>query len=183
MPKLPISLVVLAGYALFSACTIRHDGEGNGKNIEIKSPFFGIKVNNDSKPQETGLNLYPGAKQVESDGDDHHNAHVSIDSEHFGLKVVALTYRAEDSPQKIIDFYRGDLKRYGKVIECPKGIQDIKGDSNREITCSEKGSEQPGKLDLAVGTGSRQRIVEVKPKGSGTEFDLVYVQLRKDEAL
>ncbi len=182
MPKLAISLVVVTAWLTISACTIRHNGDGESKNIEIKSPFFGIKVNNDSKPQETGLNLFPGAKQVDGDGD-HHNAHVSIDSDHFGLKVVALTYQAPDSPEKVINFYREDLKRFGKVIECPKGVQDIKGDNNHEIQCSEKGSEQPGKLDLAVGTGSRQRIVAVKPKGSGTEFNLVYVQLRKDEAL
>jgi len=177
-------LLCAAVLAIGPACSVSHhaeDEKGN-KKVEIKTPFAEIKVGTDTDAKDTGMSPYPGARTKESAGDDHHRANVQIGGEDFGLKVVALTYQTDDSPDKVIDFYRKDLKRYGKVLECPKGVSESKGKDEEEIRCSDSGSEEPGKLALVVGVPKRQHLVAVKPNGKGTEFDLVYVNVRgKDQ--
>jgi hypothetical protein len=165
--------------ALFSACSVStHDqGSGEDKKVDIKTPFAEIHVGSDTGAQDAGLSVYPGAKPKQ-DSNDKHRANVQIGGENFGVKVVAATYLTDDTPQKVIDFYRNDLKRYGKVLECTKGIQEDKHEGGGELRCDDKGSQEPGKLDLAVGVPERQHIVSVKPNGKGTEFSTVYVQVR-----
>lgn len=165
----------------FSACTIteKHN-EGGEKKVEIKTPFANINVGTDTDAKDTGLSLYPGARPKEGSGDDKHRANVQIGGEGFGLKVVAVTFVSEDPPEKILDFYRKDMKRYGNVIECTKGISEEKHKDGGEIRCADHGHEEPGKVELAVGIPERQRVVAVKPNGKGTEFALVYVNVQKD---
>jgi hypothetical protein len=94
--------------------------------------------------------------------------------------VVAVTFVSDDAPDKVIDFYRKDLKRYGNVIECTKGISEDKHKDGGEIRCADSGHEEPGKVELAVGVPEKQRVVAVKPDGKGTEFSLVYVNVQKE---
>ena len=62
----------------------------------------------------------------------------------------------------------GGLKRKKLTTESPK---------DAEVTCSDRtGSDHEYKEELKVGTENNQRIVAVKPSGSGSEFVLVYVR-------
>jgi len=156
--------------------------DGN-KKVDIDTVVGSIHVGTQPNVSDTGLNLYPGAQPKPAEGDDSHRANVNIGSGNFGVRVVAAEFQSDDAPEKIIDFYRNDLKRYGKVLECPKGVKETHGHDHQELTCSDSGHEEPGKLDLAVGVPDRERIVSVKPKGKGTEFALVYVQVRSRETM
>jgi hypothetical protein len=164
-----------------SACSVseKHQ-EGGDKKVEIKTPFANINVGTNTDAKDTGLSLYPGARPKESSGDDKHRANVQIGGDSFGLKVVAVTFVSDDAPDKVIDFYRKDLKRYGNVIECTKGISEDKHKDGGEIRCADSGHEEPGKVELAVGVPEKQRVVAVKPDGKGTEFSLVYVNVQKE---
>ena len=169
------SLVLL--FAL-SACSIHEQKqEGGNKKVDIKTPFAEIHVGTDTDAKDTGLSAYPGAKPKQDGDRDKHRASVQIGGEDFGIKVVATSFTSDDSPEKVIDFYRKDLKKYGNVLECPKGIKENHGKDESEIRCSDTGREEAGKLDLAVGVPQKQRIVSVKPDGNGTEFSLVYIQI------
>ncbi|HXZ78549.1 MAG TPA: hypothetical protein VEG30_01385 [Terriglobales bacterium] len=199
MPALVLAVLV-AGFTL-AGCTVRK--EEDGKKVTINSPLGELRANKQdgdkkvdidtvvgsihvgTQPNvsDTGLSLYPGAQPKPADGDDSHRANVNIGSANFGVRVVAAEFQSNDAPEKIIDFYRNDLKRYGKVLECPKGVKENHRHDQKELACSDSGREQPGKLDLAVGVPDRQRIVSVKPKGTGTEFALVYVQVRNRETM
>jgi hypothetical protein len=161
-----------------SACAVHEQTEAGGnKKVDIKTPFAEIHVGTDIDAKDTGLAAYPGAKPKVGEENDKHRANISVGGEDFGLRVVAASYTTDDAPEKVIDFYRKDLKRYGKVLECTKGISESKGHGESELRCADHGDETPGKLDLAVGVPERQRIVSVKPNGKGTEFSLVYVLL------
>jgi hypothetical protein len=171
--------VLLAAGAMLSACSVstHKDDNDEDKKVDIKMPFAQIHVGSDTSASDAGLALYPGARPKEGDNDKH-RANLQIGGEDFGIKVIAATYDTDDSPQKVIDFYRKDLKRYGKVLECPKGLSENHDDKDDEIRCDTKGDEEAGKLDLAVGVPERQHIVSVKANGKGTEFSTVYVNVK-----
>jgi hypothetical protein len=160
-------------------CSVSTHKESNGedKKVDIKTPVGEIHVGSDTGAQDAGLAMYPGARAKE-DSHDKDRANVQLGFGDFGVKVVAATYLSDDPPQKVIDFYRNDLKRYGKVLECPRGLSENHDKDGGELRCDEKGSEEPGKLSLAVGVPEKQRIVAVKPSGKGTEFSTVYVQVK-----
>jgi len=182
--KLSSSFALVLTLGLFlCACSIHEQKTGdNQKKVDINTPFGGIHVNTDAKGQDTGLAVYPGA-QLKDSGDghngDHDNANVNVQVGDFGVRVIASSYLSDDPPEKLIGFYRNDLKKYGTVLECPKGLKENHGSNGpREMSCNENGSAEKGKMDLAVGVPDRQRIVSIKPHGSGSEFALVYIQMR-----
>jgi outer membrane lipopolysaccharide assembly protein LptE/RlpB len=178
--KIAIILMALV-VGLLTACSVSEQKQADGnKKVEVKVPFANIKVGTDTDAHDTGLSSYPGA-QPKSDDNDKHRANVQIGGENFGVKVVAVTFVSDDPPEKVIDFYRKDLKKFGdKVLECPKGLTEShsSNDADKEIRCSDSGHTENGKLDLAVGVPSRQHVVSVKPNGKGTEFSLVYVNVK-----
>lgn len=187
----PMMVVALAcGLAL--GCTVKHDGRDGDepKNVDIKSPLGGLKVRtSDVKAEDTGIAVYPNAKLVPTTEKDENQANVNIDTPWFGLKVVALKYESEDSPQKVWDFYKKDMARYGRVLECKPGSPDneAKATGKDELTCDDRDSKKKrpnihaGDGDeLKVGTEGKQRIVAIKPQGKGTEITMVYVNTRAE---
>ncbi|MFI5106362.1 MAG: hypothetical protein ACHP79_15675, partial [Terriglobales bacterium] len=137
--------------------------------------------------KDTGLAAYPGAQIAKDTGFDHDgdsSANVNISSSLFGLKVVVLKFQSSDPPEKVLTFYRKDMSRYGKVVDCTGAISMNfhRHDSDAPVTCDDHGgSHENYKQELKVGTENNQRVVAVKPKGSGSEFALVYVRAHGDE--
>lgn len=162
---------------------------GEHKNVRIDTPLGGLKVRTDDvEAKDAGLSVYPGAVLKEND-DDHKNdkkANVNIDTPWFGLKVVALSYQSSDAPEKVWDFYRKDMAKYGRVLECKAGSPDLQlaKKEKDDLTCKEDkkfhvSANKKSEMLLKVGTETKQRIVAMKPSGGGTEFSLVYVVTRE----
>ena len=135
---------------------------------------------------DVGLTVYPGArlKQNDSDGNDK-SANVNISSFGFGLKVVALEYRSDDSPEKLVAYYKDQLKKYGKVLECHTSHFNVNPDAkdsdheSHELTCD---GSSGNNIELKSGTKENQHIVAVEPDGKGSSFSLVYVRTHGKEA-
>src|SRR5579864_1850842 len=90
-----------------SGCRISSskDSSGHDKDIDIRTPLGSISVHTgESDPKATGLALYPGA-QIRKDTDGDGGANVNVSSSLFGVKVVALKYRSDDAPDKVLGFY------------------------------------------------------------------------------
>jgi hypothetical protein len=166
---------------LLPACSVNVKKEQNGedKQVDISTPVGGIHVSKGANVQDVGLPVYPGArlKQNDSNGDDK-SANVNISGFGYGVRVVALEYESDDSPAKLVDFYKGQLKKYGNVLVCHtshldvnSGIKDDGG--SHELTC--EGSTGVN-VELKVGTRENQHIVAVQPDGKGSSFSLVYVR-------
>ena len=190
--------VKIAGIALLliAGCSINvhdsgkaEDGQPN-KDVTIKSPFGGLHVRTDNvDPKQMGLTVYPGAKIKEKEPSDQENkADVNIDTPWFGLKVVALKYVSDDPEEKVWDYYKKELSKYGKVLECKPGSpdMDLVAKDKNQLTCKDQGKDQKVHVDhdeisLRVGEQDHQRVVGFKRSGAGTEFDLVYVEVRGDE--
>jgi hypothetical protein len=172
-----LALIALSGCSVY---TSKDSRTGQDKNVDIRTPLGSISVHTgESDPKATGLSLYPGA-QLKKDMEDHDGgANVNISSSFFGVKVVALKYQSSDSPDKVLGFYRKEMAKYGKVLDCTGGFNMTfhHHDGDSEVTCDDhSGSGHQYNEELKVGTEKNQRIVAVKPSGSGSEFALVYVR-------
>jgi hypothetical protein len=168
--------------SVLTGCSVTHD-KGNGKkdDVDIKTPFGSLSVKEGaSDVKDTGLSPYPGARVATDDGDDRgHSANVNISSSLFGLKVVALKYESDDPSDKVLTFYRKEMGKYGKVVDCTGGfnMNFHHHDKDAEVSCDDhNGSDHGYKEELKVGTENNQRVVAIKPRSNGSEFTLVYVR-------
>jgi len=188
--RLALALVLAFGILLaLPGCSVnvKKNGEGQEKKVDIETPLGALHVSKDADVRDIGLPVYPGARRKEhGEGDHDNNAHVNISSSLFGLKVVAIEYLSDDPPEKIIAFYKDQLKRYGEVLECHNNSNsagaimnpgDHSGHSER-LKCE---GDQNGKtVELKVGTEQNQHIASIKAgdDGKGSDFGLVYIQMR-----
>jgi len=180
--------VAFAAWLTVLACSVNvkdHDAGGNSK-VDIDTPIGGIHVNEQVDVRDTGLAVYPGARQKPKTGEDKKSANVNISTGFFGVKVVAIEYESDDAPGKVVGFYRDQLKKFGNVIECHTaklcGDLSVKAgekSSHNPVSCN--GSEAGNVVELKVGTEDDQHVVSVEPSGNGSDFALVFVQTRGKE--
>jgi hypothetical protein len=175
--------IALTAALMLAACSVnvKKDSAGEDKNVDINTPFGGIHVNKDADVRDTGLPVYPGARQKQrGDSGNEKSANVDISSSSFGVKVVAIEYESDDAPGKVVAYYKESLKKYGKVLEChtDSGNYNYHGGSE-ELRC--EGNNNGKKVELKAGTRSNQHIVSIEPQGKGADFALVYVRTRGKE--
>jgi len=181
------------GLAIFAAlfvlaCSVNVKKEANGedKQVDINTPVGGIHVSKGVDPAAVGLAVYPGARLKEKDaGGDSKSANVNISGFGYGVRVVALEYESDDSPAKLVAFYKDQLKKYGDVLVCHTTHLDV----NTDLKGSDEGSHaltcegsSGNNIELKVGTRENQHIVAVEPEGKGSSFSLVYVRTHGKEA-
>ena len=192
LPARLLSAFALSGLSLgLAACGINVKEKDNGKgdkDVTIQSSVANLHVGKDVKGADTGIAVYPGAKLVEKDDGGSDRANVNISTPFFGLKLVVVKYASDDAPQKLVDFYTNDLKRYGKILQCNKSGSDAdwhvgidshdKQGHGDQLSCS--GDGKGNTVELKVGSNNNAHVVAITPKGKGAEFALVYVHARSD---
>jgi hypothetical protein len=166
-------VALLSMAAPLAACNIdaqKHESDGKA-DVDITTPVGNVSVRTNAGAADTGLAVYPGARPLENENEPK-NANVNVGNSMFGVKVVAARYESSDAQDRILDFYRRELKSYGEVVECRGNVNYRKG----RPVCHEKAVSDD--LQLVAGPEDNQRIVAVKPHRDGTEFGLVHVQTR-----
>jgi hypothetical protein len=163
--------------------------EKNGKedkNVQISTPLGELKVRKDIDMKELGLTPYPASRLVPDEKGSDDSANVNISTPFFALKVTAAKYESSDTPEKIVDFYKKDMARYGKVISC-KGSSggskaDVKdNDMNLKLDCNDVSGDTKC-TTLKAGEGSSQHMVMVEPRDKTTKISLVHIRLRGGES-
>jgi hypothetical protein len=181
-------LLACSAALLLSACSINVKKESNGqdKQVDIKTLLGGIHVSKDADVADTGLALYPGAHLKQKDSGNDKSANVNISGFGYGVRVIALEYESDDSPPKLVAFYKDQLKKYGSVLECHSSshldvnLRKSKSDNkSQELSCE---STHGDNIELKVGTKENQHIVAVEPEGKGASFSLVYVRTHGKDA-
>jgi hypothetical protein len=164
---------VLPLLVLATACAVvREEEDGKTTRVAISTPVGGLAARTGENTGDTGLAVYPGAQLSRDDGDgDFERANVAIGTPWFGLRVIAAEYESGEPPERILAFYRGQLTSFGDVTEC-RG--DVNFNNGQPECRSQPGSDD---VQLMAGTEQRHRIVSVKPRGHGTEFALVSLQM------
>jgi len=191
MRKINLSIAFPAGLVivtLLAGCSVnvKEQKDGQDKDVDIKTPLGAIHVSKGANPEDVGIPVYPGAqlREKDSDGSDK-SANVNISGFGYGVKVVALEYESNDSPEKVVGFYKDQLKKYGNVLVCHTSHlnvnPDIKGEdhSSHELRCEGSNGKN---IELKVETKENQHIVAVEPQGSGSNFSLVYVRTHGKDA-
>jgi hypothetical protein len=173
---------------LMPACSVNVKKEQNGedKQVDIDTPIGGIHVSKGANVADLGLAVYPGArlKQKDFNGEDK-SANVNISGFGFGVKVVALQYESDDSPSRLVAYYKDQLQKYGHVFECHTRHLDVDTDmkasdhGSHELACEGTSGDN---IELKVGTKENQHIVAVEPEGKGSSFSLVYVRTHGKDA-
>jgi hypothetical protein len=179
-------LAALLPAVLLPACSInvKKDANGQDKQVDIKTLLGGVHVSGQADVADVGLSVYPGARPKEKDSNDSDkSANVNISGFGYGLKVVAVEYESDDASDKVLTFYRNQLKKYGDVLEChtSRGNWNVNmgKNSSNELTCEGSGGND---IELKVGKKDDQHIVAVQREGKGTSFSLVYVRAHGKEA-
>jgi hypothetical protein len=176
----------IAGALVLSAFAQQPDSQD--KPFDVQSSIGDMHVGKDAGAEKQGLPLYPGARPKQEKDNDPVN--FGILTESFGMKLMVAKYESDDAPAKIVDFYRGKLKKYGKVLEChsqkhggdvevhddDKDSKDKDKDS-KELKCEQDSGPV---TELKVGNEDNQHVVAVEPgdAGKGSTFALVYVHMR-----
>jgi hypothetical protein len=170
------------------------NASGDGKNVQVDTPFGGVHVNTDQiSASDLGLPVYPGAVAVKAD-DKHKSADVHLGLGKWKLQVKEVSYQTPDSPDKVVAFYKKAMGRYGDVITCqgnsPVGTPattsegltctDDKNSANIKIDTSDYGSGRS--LELKAGSKRHQHILGFEGRsGNNTRFALVAVDLPATE--
>ena len=137
----------------------------------------GVVLSGDASAKDVGLPLYPGSRRHKDKEDDSPAANFGLWGGGAGFKLVVLKMESDDSPEKVADFYKKALAKYGKVLDCshpaPAGANSSKSDS-KSLTCADDKPEKGGVL-FKAGTKEKQHLAAVQPNGSGSLYQLVYV--------
>jgi hypothetical protein len=185
--KRMIAGAALAGLVAATGCHVESDKRGDGKNVNISTPFGGLHVrtNDGAVLESIGLAAYPGATPVKKNKDED-SADVDMRFGSFQLRVKAATYHTDDSMDKVEAFYRSDLKRFGDVIACrgnkavgdpPRTLTGLTCEENNHKHISVGDSDGNNEFHLKAGSPSHQHIVGLKPDKDGTQFALVVLDL------
>ncbi len=192
MRKTLFTIVAVVTIALLAACNFHAEKNERGgtKSAEINTPVGNLNVRTQGvEGRDTGLPVYANAKEKPGNKEDD-KANVNINTPFFGLKVVAVKYVSDDSPDKVLNWYRDKLKGMSNFVECKPGSGDgeKKGsgdDLDRPVQCEHNKNvkigddEMKNAVELKTGTQGDQRIVAVESYGSGTQIALVHVRIHK----
>jgi hypothetical protein len=182
-----VPILAFATVLALPACNInvKKSQPGQENNVDIETPVGGIHVSKHAEVRDLGLPVYPGARRKPKGEDGNEtNADVSLSSSFFGLHVAAIEYTADDPPEKVVAYYKDQLKKYGDVLEChtsrPHPGSDLHPEDNsqesKQLKC--EGDDSGKTIELKVGTKQNQHIVAIQPgPGKGTDFGLIYIQL------
>lgn len=182
MPALMLSVIV-------GLPALAQQPDSQDKSFDVRSSVGDMHVGKDADARKQGLPLYPGARPKQEKDKDNGPLNFGILTEGFGMKLMVAKYQSDDPPTKIVDFYRGKLKKFGKVLECHSqkhgGDVDVNDDEDskdgkdkgKELKCEEDAGPV---VELKVGTEDDQHVVSVEPgdASKGTTFALVYVYTR-----
>jgi hypothetical protein len=178
--------IIVGSFASLSGCSVNVKKEANGqdKQVDINTPVGGIHVSKQANVSDVGLTVYPGARMKENGAGRDKSANVSMSGFGYGLKVIALEYESDDSPSRVLAYYKDQLKKYGNVLECHYSghlnVQTKRSESDsNDLTCD---GNHGNNAELKVGRKDDQHIVAVEPQGTGSSFSLVYVRTHGRDA-
>jgi hypothetical protein len=186
---------ITAMLLLASAAPLRaqSDHGSAGSNSSDKNYSAGFTIGQNAGAKDVGLPWYPGARLHKDKSDDSPSVQLGLWGGSSAFKLVVLKLESSDAPGKVQAFYRNALARYGHVVMCT-GSSSAAGEGTGGKSTGNKPETKPSdQLDcesdkpesnetvLKAGTKLNQHIVGITASGSGSAFQLVYVQTPKSD--
>ncbi len=138
----------------------------------------GVVVSAEADAKDVGLPIYPGSRRHKDKDEDSTGANLGLWGGGSGFKLVVLKMESDASPDKVADFYKKALAKYGKVLDCSHppqaGADSAKGASPEPISCDDDKSENVGTV-FKAGTKEKQHVVAIQANGQNSLYQLIYV--------
>jgi hypothetical protein len=176
--RIAVCCGLLGGMALMAGSLAYAGGARTAQEQDKDSA--GIVFGKQATPKEVGLPVYPGAKPHKDEKDDSASVHMGIWGSTFGFKLAVMKMESNDAPEKIAEFYKKALAKYGTVLNCSDGSQKNGGKDSNKLKCDDDKPEKGGMV-FKAGTKEKQHVVAVQANGQGSLFQLVYVEARGDD--
>ena len=167
---------VLGGLALLVA-----SAANAGATVEEQDKDgAGITFSKQATAKEVGLPVYSGAKPHKDEKEDSPSVQMGIWGSAFGFKLAVMKLESNDAPEKIAEFYKKALAKYGTVLNCSEPSQKPSSKDSNKLECGDDKPEKGGLL-FKAGTKEKQHLVAIQANGQGSLFQLVYVEARGDD--
>jgi hypothetical protein len=174
--RLAIFFGVLSVLALMVANSAN---AGAAREVQDKDGA-GITFSKQATAKEVGLPVYSGAKLHRDEKDDSPSVQMGIWGSAFGFKLAVMKLESNDAPEKIAEFYKKALAKYGTVLNCSEPSQKPSAKDSNKLECGDDKPEKGGLL-FKAGTKEKQHLVAIQSNGQGSLFQLVYVEARGDD--
>ncbi|HXN71650.1 MAG TPA: hypothetical protein VN861_03755 [Candidatus Acidoferrales bacterium] len=168
--------LILSAAAIPLAAQDKKDSDANKSDNDS----VGFIASKNASPKDIGLPLYPGSRRHKDDSDDSSSVQLGAWGGSYGFKLLVLKMESDDAPEKVAAFYGKALSKYGKVLNCSGAGTSEKQKSSSGLDCD---SDQPekGETVLKSGTKDMQHIASIKANGSGSVYDLVFIEAKGSE--
>jgi hypothetical protein len=146
------------------------------------SDSIGFNLGKNASAKDVGLPIYPGARRHIDDSNDSSAFNMGLWGGSTGFKLFVLKMDSTDAPEKVAAFYRKALAKYGTVLDCSatSGTTAATPDgekNSKKPTCEDE-KPKPNEISLKAGTKDKQHAVGIEPNGTGTTFQLAYVETK-----
>lgn len=175
----PIVPAMVATIALFAPA--RAASQSSGLNIELHA-------NENVSAHDMGLPAYPGARPFQ-DAKSDSSVDMGFAFGSFHFRLMASKYVTNDAADRVLDFYRKPLSRYGDVLECEHGLAVGAVKVARSgLTCEDSHDEhahlnatERSTRELRSGTPTFFRIVAIdSARTDATHFILLLLDVPED---
>jgi hypothetical protein len=141
----------------------------------------GITFSKQATAKEVRLPVYPGARVHKDEKEDSASVQMGMWGGRFGFKLAVMKMESNDAPEKVAEFYKKALAKYGAVLNCSdpsqKATAKDSDKSSNKLTCDDDKLEKGGMV-FKAGTKEKQHVVAIQANGQGSLFQLVYVEAR-----
>jgi hypothetical protein len=135
----------------------------------------GITMSADADAKDIGLPLYPESRRHIDKDSDSPGVNFGLWGGGSGFKLAVLKMESDDSMDKVAEYYRKKLAKYGRVLDCSHATGADNSDKNdKQLTCEDNKPEKGGLL-FKSGTKADQHIVAIQPAATGSLYQLVHL--------
>jgi hypothetical protein len=160
----------------FFACTLAAIAASRAAAQQDKGA--GATVSAETSAKDVGLPLYPGSRRHKGTDENSPGANFGLWGGGSGFKLAVLKMESGDAPDKVANYYKKALAKYGTVLDCShpsaKDAEAEKNASESQLTCGDDTPEKGGTLYKA-GSKNNQHLVAIQPSATGTLYQLVYL--------
>ncbi|MGB7434968.1 MAG: hypothetical protein WBR26_12795 [Candidatus Acidiferrum sp.] len=170
-PGSRLTLFLVCSAALLACCFVPPSA------LAQNEKGAGITMSGDADAKDIGLPLYPGSRRHPDNNADSPGVNFGLWGGGSGFKLAVLKMESDDSMDKVADYYKKKLAKFGKVLDCSHPSADTPADNDensKRITCADDKPDSGGLL-FKAGTKSDQHLVSITPAPKGSLYQLVHL--------
>ncbi len=173
-----MALAAACGMVCFTSLLVAQEKPGKESGHK-ENQGAGIYFNAEASAKDVGLPIYPGARPHKDKDSENPSAKFGLWESSFAFKLAVVKLASNDPPQRIAAFYKKALAKYGTVLDCGAASSQTsekdESEYSKKLTC-EDDKPKPGEMLFKAGTKEKQHVVGIEPNGTGSVFQLVYVE-------